>query len=141
MILVSACLVGINCKYNGGNNFNPKILELVKAGEAIFVCPEQLGGLTTPRLPAEIRYINNKLHVIDKNGNDVTTEYFRGANGVLKLAKELDIKKAILKSKSPACGYKNIYDGNFTNTLINNNGILAQILIDNDIEVVSSDSI
>ena len=72
MILISACLVGINCKYNGGNNYNEKALELVKNGEAIPICPEQLGGLTTPRNPSEIKIINGKRCVIDNKGIDVT---------------------------------------------------------------------
>ena len=106
-ILVSACLAGINCKYDGTNNYNEKIFELLKEGKAVLVCPEQLGGLTTPRVPSEI--INNK--VITKDGKDVTKNFKRGAKEVVNLAKKLNIKKAILKSKSPSCGYKKIYNG------------------------------
>lgn len=118
MILVSACLVGINCKYNGGNNFNQEIFDLVKNGEAIPICAEQLGGLSTPRLPAEIKIINGKKHVINKNNVDVTEDFERGAREVVNLAKKLNIKKAILKSKSPSCGVDKVYSGNFDGELV-----------------------
>ena len=137
MILVSACLAGVNCKYDGGNNYNEKIMELVKNGEAILVCPEQLGGLPTPRVPSEI--FDNK--VITKEGKDVTYEYNRGAKEVLRLCKELNITKAILKANSPSCGCGTIYDGTFTSTKINGNGITAQLLIDNGIEVLTEKDI
>ncbi len=137
MVLVSACLVGVNCKYNGGNNYNEKIMELVKNGEAILVCPEQLGGLTTPRNPSEIS--NGK--VLMNNGHDVTSNFNRGAKEVLELAKRLNIKKAILKSKSPSCGHGLIYDGTFSGKKIIGNGITAQLLIDNGIEVITEDEL
>jgi len=137
MILVSACLCGVNCKYNGKNNLNIEVLELVKKGQAILVCPEQLGGLSTPRNPAEIKIINDEICVITNDGIDVTKNYKRGAEEVLKIAKELNIKKAILKKKSPSCGCGQIYDGTFSNTLINGNGITANLLIENEIEVIS----
>ena len=135
MILISACLCGVNCKYNGKNNLNEECLELLKKGEAILVCPEQLGGLPTPRKPSEIRIVNNEVKVFMNDGTDVTENYIRGAKEVLNLAKELNIKKAILKKKSPSCGCGEIYDGTFTNTLIKGNGITASLLIENKIEV------
>ena len=141
MMLISACLVGINCKYNGKNNYNEKALDLVKKGIAISICPEQLGGLTTPRNPSEIRIIDNKVHVIDNKNNDVTKEFEKGAYEVLKLAKNLKVDKVILKSKSPSCGIGKIYDGTFSNNLIDGNGILANLLIDNNIEVVDIEDI
>ena len=137
MILVSACLAGINCKYNGKNNYNEKIFNLVKNGEAIPICPEILGGLTTPRSPSEIKMVNGKRKVINSLGKDVTNEYEKGALEVLKFAKKLNINKVILKDRSPACGYKKIYDGNFNGTLIEENGILADLLLKNNIEVIS----
>lgn len=137
MILVSACLCGINCKYNGSNNYNEKIFDLVKEGKAIPICPEQLGGLTTPRVPSEIK--NGK--VINKEGIDVTDNFIKGANEVLELTKKLNIKKAILKSKSPSCGKGKIYSGNFDNELIDGNGILTELLLKNGIEVINSDEI
>lgn len=141
MMLISACLVGINCKYNGKNNYNEKALELVKKGIAIPICPEQLGGLTTPRNPSEIKIIDNEVHVIDNKNNDVTKEFVKGANEVLKLTKTLNIDKVILKSKSPSCGIGKIYDGNFNNNLIDGNGILVKLLMDNNIEVVDIEDI
>lgn len=135
MILVSACLCGVNCKYNGGNNLNEEMLELLKKGEVLLVCPEQLGGLETPRNPSEIKIINNEIKVFMNDGRDVTANYQKGAAEVLRLAQELNIKKAILKKKSPSCGCGEIYDGTFTNTLTKGNGITASLLIDNGIEV------
>lgn len=137
MILVSACLVGINCKYSGGNNFNQKIFDLVKEGKAIPICPEQLGGLKTPRKPVELKVIDGKRYAIDNEGNDVTENFERGAIEVLKLAKSLNINKAI----SPSCGVNKIYSGNFDNKLIDGNGILADLLIENGIEVFTPDEI
>lgn len=141
MILVSACLVGINCKYNGGNNYNEKIFELVKKGEAIPICPEQLGGLQTPRIPSEIKIIDGKRYVINKEGEDVTQNFEKGAEEVLELAKKLDINKAILQPRSPSCGVGKIYSGNFNGELIEGNGILAELFIKNGIEVLMPDDI
>ena len=141
MILISACLAGVNCKYDGSNNYNEKVMELVKNGEAILVCPEQLGGLPTPRVPSEIRIVNGIKCVFMKDGTDVTEEYKRGALEVLKLAKSLNINKAILKSKSPSCGCGIIYDGTFTKTKIHGNGITTQLLLDNGIDVVTENDI
>lgn len=136
-ILVSACLAGINCKYNGKNNENEKIIELIKEKDVILICPEQLGGLKTPRTPAEIK--NNK--VINKEGIDVTEEYQTGAQEVLKIAQKFNIKTAILKSKSPSCGKGKIYDGTFSNKLIEGNGITAELLKKHGIKVISSDDV
>lgn len=141
MVLVSACLVGVNCKYNGKNNYNEKIFNLVKEGRAIPVCAEQLGGLTTPRLPCEIKNIDGKRYVLNSNNIDVTKEFERGANEILNLAKSMNIKKAILKSRSPSCGIGKIYSGNFDNTLVDGNGILAELLLCNNIEVITEDEI
>ena len=135
MILVSACLCGVNCKYNGKNNLNEEMLELLKKGEVLLVCPEQMGGLETPRNPSEIKIINNEIKVFMNDGRDVTENYKRGAEEVLKLAKELNIKKAILRKKSPACGCGEIYDGTFSGNLIPGNGITATLLLENGIEV------
>ena len=95
MIWVSACLAGINCKYNGGNNYNEKIFNLVKEGKAIPVCAEQLGGLTTPRIASEVKYIDGKRCVINKAGEDVTKQFEKGAKEILDLAKKLNIKKFV----------------------------------------------
>lgn len=136
-ILISACLAGINCKYNGGNNENSKIITLIKNGNAILVCPEQLGGLTTPRVSAE--RLEDK--VVTKDERDVTEEYNRGADEVLKLAQKLNIKKAILKSRSPSCGKGKIYDGTFSHTLIDNDGVTAELLRKNGIKVFTEEEI
>ena len=135
MILVSACLCGINCKYNGKNNYNEKIFNLVKEGKAIPICPEQLGGLSTPRIPSEIK--NSK--VINKEGIDVTNNFFKGANEVLEIAKKLNIKKAILKSRSPSCGKGKIYSGDFDGKLVDGNGVLTELLLKNGIEVITEE--
>ncbi len=137
MILVSACLVGLNCKYNGKNNYNEKIFNLVKEGKAIPICPETLGGLTTPRKPSEIKIIDGKRYVFDIDGKDVTKEYEKGALEVLELCKKLSVTKVILKDRSPACGKGKIYDGTFTGNLVEGNGILTDLLIKNNIEVIS----
>lgn len=135
MILVSACLVGINCKYSGGNNYNQKIFNLVKEGKAIPICPEQLGGLKTTRKPAEIKNIDGKRYVINNEGEDVTENFERGAIEVLNLAQNLNIKTAILQPRSPSCGVNKIYSGNFDGKLTDGNGILAELLIQNGVKV------
>lgn len=141
MILVSACLVGINCKYSGGNNYNQKIFDLVKEGKAIPICPEQLGGLNTPRKPVELKVINGKRYAIDNEGNDLTENFERGALEVLNLSKNLNINKAILQPRSPSCGANKIYSGNFDNKLVDGNGILAELLKQNGIDVLTPNEI
>lgn len=141
MILVSACLVGINCKYSGGNNYNQKIFDLVKEGKAIPICPEQLGGLNTPRKPVELKVINGKRYAIDNEGNDLTENFEKGALEVLNLAKDLNINKAILQPRSPSCGVNKIYSGNFDNKLVDGNGILTELLKQNGIDVLTPNEI
>ena len=141
MILVSASLVGINCKYSGGNNYNQKIFDLVKEGKAIPICPEQLGGLNTPRKPVELKVINGKRYAIDNEGNDLTENFERGALEVLNLAKNLNINKAILQPRSPSCGVNKIYSGNFDNKLVDGNGILTELLKQNGIDVLTPNEI
>jgi uncharacterized protein YbbK (DUF523 family) len=141
MIIVSACLAGINCKYNGGNNLNAKIRELVARGKAIPLCPEQMGGLATPRPSAEILsgtgadVLDGKARIINKNREDVTAKFLKGAGQVLEIAKIAGAKKAILKAKSPSCGCGRIYDGTFSGRLIDGNGVTAELLIRNGIGV------
>lgn len=132
-ILVSACLLGINCKYDGTNNKNDKVLEYLKDKEVIPICPEIMGGLPTPRVPSEIK--DNK--VISKDNNDVTNNFYKGAEEVLYLAKLLNVKKALLKAKSPSCGVGEIYDGTFTHTKIKGDGITTRVLKENNIEVIT----
>ena len=137
MIVISACLAGINCKYDGDNNINKKIVELLAQGKAIAVCPEQLGGLSTPRVPAEI--VNGK--VINKNGLNVTENFIKGANETLRIAQIVGCKKAILKENSPSCGLHNVYDGTFSGVKIRGVGVTAKLLIDNGIEVLNENEI
>ena len=132
-ILVSACLLGINCKYDGNNNKNDKVLEYIKDKEVIPICPEIMGGLSTPRIPSEI--LNDK--VVDSEGLDVTDNFKKGANEVLYLAKLFNVKKAILKAKSPSCGVGEIYDGTFTHTKISGDGMTTRLLKENNIEVIT----
>ncbi len=136
MYLISACLAGVNCKYDGKNNEDEKIMELVKEGKAVLVCPEQLGGLSTPRLPSEIVEKNGVRKVMATDGTDVTEQFLKGARETLKIAKMMNIKKAILKSRSPSCGYGRIYDGSFSKTLKDGNGFTANILEKNGIEII-----
>ncbi len=143
MYLISACLCGVNCKYNGLNNLNDKCLELLRKGEALLVCPEQLGGLNTPRIPSEILgnakdiIELNKGKVINKEGKDVTKEFLKGAKETLKIAKEKKKKKAILKESSPSCGRNFVYDGSFTGNKIKGKGITAYLLEKEGIEIIS----
>ncbi len=143
MVIVSACLAGIDCKYNGGNNLNKKIAELVSRGKAVPVCPEQLGGCATPRPKAEISggtgacVLDAKCEVLRENGKVVTNEFIKGAEEVLKIAGLLGAKEAILKSKSPSCGCGYIYDGTFSGKLIKGNGVTSEMLIRNGINVIT----
>jgi len=133
MIVVSACLAGVNCNYAGTNSEKPQVVKLVEEGKAIIVCPEQLGGLRTPRTPAEIK--NGK--VFTKDGADVTEAFKRGAGEVLKICKKYNCKKAILKSNSPSCGCGKIYDGNFNGSLVDGDGVTAALLKEHGIEVTA----
>lgn len=136
-ILVSACLLGFNCKYNGENNKNEKVIEYLKDKEVIPICPEIMGGLPTPRVPSEI--LNDR--VINKEGLDVTENFLKGAEEVLYLAKLLNVKKALLKAKSPSCGVGEIYDGTFTHTIIAGDGTTTKLLKENNIEVITENDI
>lgn len=130
-ILVSACLLGADCKYNGKNNRNENVLRLMEKHTLIPVCPEQLGGLATPREPSE----KSGGRVISKSGADVTENYKKGAYEVLKIARLYGCKRAVLKAKSPSCGSGKVYDGTFSGTLIDGDGVTAQLLKQNGIEV------
>lgn len=142
MYLISACLCGVNCKYNGLNNINKTCEELFISGQGILICPEQLGGLPTPRVPAELNNSAREIiigngEIITRDGSDVTKEFLKGANEVLEIAKKLNVKKAILKDGSPSCGVNYIYDGSFSGKKISGVGITTQMLIDVSVEVLS----
>ena len=130
-ILVSACLLGTPCRYDGKSKPVSDVIALKNKYELIPVCAETLGGLPTPRIGAEI--VGDK--VIRADGVDVTLEYCKGAEIVLQIARKNNCKIAILKTKSPSCGKGKVYDGTFTKTLTNKNGILAELLINNGISV------
>jgi uncharacterized protein YbbK (DUF523 family) len=121
MILMSACLAGIDCKYNGGNNGIPQLKELYEKGEAVLVCPEVMGGLPTPRLSSEIR--GNKVY--NTAGEDVTGNFVKGAEEALRIARENGCTLAVLKANSPSCGAGQIYDGTFSHTKVQGDGIFA----------------
>lgn len=131
-VAVSACLLGENCKYNGGNNYNKKLVNFVKDHEVIAMCPEVLGGLLIPRPPAEI--VNGLVR--QKNGISVDNEFKKGAQKALNIIKKNKIGLVILQSRSPSCGVNNVYDGSFTGKLIEGKGVFARILEENNIEVI-----
>ncbi|MEJ8554050.1 DUF523 domain-containing protein [Tepidibacter sp. Z1-5] len=143
MILVSACLIGVDCKYNGGNNKNDGLMDYLKDKTVIPVCPEQLGGLCTPRIPAEIvggnadDVIDGKAKVINKENQDVTEEFLKGAYETLKICRTLGVKNAILKEKSPSCGINQVYDGSFKSKIIDGYGITAALLIKSGVDLKS----
>lgn len=130
-ILVSSCLIGLNTKYNGGNNYTQNIEKLREKYEVITFCAEQEGGLPTPRIPSEI----NGDKVINKEGKDVTKEFNLGAQKCLELVKKYGIKIAVLKESSPSCGSSNIYDGTFTGTKVLGMGFTAKLLSQNDVKI------
>jgi len=130
-IIVSACLAGINCRYDGTAKPCKKVMALVAEGRAVPVCPEQLGGLPTPRQSSE----RVGTCVLRKDGVDVTAEFIRGAEEALKLAKMIGATEAILKSKSPSCGSNQIYDGTFSGTTIPGDGVFAALCKANGISV------
>ena len=135
MYLISACLTGENCKYDGGNNYHTVAQKLLDSGLAITACPEELGGLSTPRVPSEI--VNDK--VLSKEGVDVTKEFTVGASKTLELAKKYDVKIAILQKRSPSCGVHQIYDGTFSGNLITGQGRTTEVLRKHGIKVISID--
>lgn len=141
MMLVSACLAGVNCKYNGGNNLSGEIKKLVDDGRAVAVCPELLGGCPVPRPCAEISggtgagVLDGICRVVRDNGEDVTASFVEGAQKTLETAVSVGATKAILKAKSPSCGCGAIYDGSFTRRLVRGNGVTAELLLRNGIVV------
>lgn len=138
--LVSACLAGIPCRYDCSHKNNSIVNKLIEEGRAIPLCPEQLSGLTTPREACECVIINDQYKVISQSNKDYT-EYFRsGAEMVLEFCQKYHIKKAILQKNSPSCG-KRTYDGTFSGNLADYPGITAKLLMDNGIEVISSDEL
>lgn len=136
-VLISACLVGENCKYDGKNNYTKEVEKLFTLCDLVLICPETFGGLKTPRIPSEIK--NNR--VINQKGKDVTSNFNDGANLSLYIAKEQNVKYAILKEKSPSCGVNKIYDGSFSGKLIDGQGITTRLLQNNGIQVFNEKEI
>lgn len=137
MKLCSACLLGINCRYDGQSKPNERVMELSKKAVLIPVCPEQLGGLSTPRPPAEQK--GDK--IFTKEGKDVTEGFNNGAQQVLKLIQLFGIKEVILKQGSPSCGSGRIYDGTFSGNKIAGDGVTTKLLKANGIKVISEEEL
>ena len=131
-IMVSACLAGENCKYNGGTNRNEKVIRLMAEHEVITVCPEQMGGLPTPRVPSEIR---NGV-VTAKDGRIVDDAFRAGAAKCLEIALRERPELVVLQSRSPSCGMNQRYDGSFSGKLVNAPGVTAQLLLENGFRCV-----
>lgn len=143
MTVVSACLLGHCCKYSGGHNKNDAVITYVNGKDYLPICPETLGGLGSPRAPAEIQggdgggVLRGEAQVIDKNGRDITEQFIPGAKKVLELCAAKGVTEAILKERSPSCGVREIYDGSFTGKLTNGRGICAAMLAEAGIKLYS----
>ena len=137
MKICSACLLGINCRYNGELKPNQKVIELAKHETLIPICPEQLGGLPTPREACE----QKGEEVFSKTGKNLTILFKNGAIEVLKIIKLFKVKEAILKKNSPSCGCGKIYNGEFNGTIINGDGVLTKLLKKNGIKVISEEEL
>ncbi|KPN95154.1 DUF523 domain-containing protein [Lysinibacillus sp. ZYM-1] len=147
MILISACLAGLNVRYNGTNSLDEKIQKLMLENKAVTVCPELLGGFSTPREPAEIvggngeDVLDGKATVIERSGRDVTELYLKGAYATLQKALEVGATQVVLKENSPSCGSAEIYNGEFNGTKIVGEGVTTALLRRNNIVVLSEENI
>ena len=137
MILVSGCLLGVNCKYNGGNNDNAAVHKFLEGKEYVVFCPERASGLPAPRLPSEIR----GERVYSKAGDDVTAEFTAGAEKALAFCKAHGVTQAILKARSPSCGVHAVYDGTFTGRVVPGMGVTARLLAASGIELMDEEDI
>ena len=143
VVAVSACLLGLNCKYNGKNNGHPLVMDYIKGKHFIAVCPECFGGLLMPRQPAEIQggtgkeVWQGKAHVMSKDGEDWTAAFQKGAESMLQLCKLAGVTSAVLKENSPSCGVTFVYDGTFSGTKIPGKGVFAEKLEALGIEILS----
>ncbi len=136
-LLVSACLLGVNCRYDGKNNLIEQLDKLKEKYNLIPVCPEVFGGMATPRKPVE----KVEVHFCNRDGENFDREFIGGAKEAVKIARICDCKKALLQVRSPSCGHGLIYDGTFSKTLIPGNGIAADLLDQAGIEIFSSNDI
>jgi uncharacterized protein YbbK (DUF523 family) len=148
MKLVSACLLGIRCAWSGDDKYqNDQAIELSRVETLIPVCPEQLGGLPTPRAPQEIQggtgddVLNGKCRVMNKDGEDVTRQFIQGAEETLRIAKKLKAKEFVAKSESPSCGCGRIYDGSFSGKLIDGDGVTTALLKRNGIRIIPEENL
>ena len=145
MIAVSSCLAGIECRYNGSHSLVAKIKELVEQNKAVLVCPEILGGFSTPRESAEIiggtgeDVLDGKAKVIEKSGNDVTELYIKGAYKALSIVQDVNAQYVVLKEHSPSCGSSMIYNGEFSNTKVPGKGVTAALFKRAGIKVISEE--
>ncbi len=131
-MVVSACLAGVRCRMDGKCKPVEEIVALYQEGKCVLVCPEVLGGLPTPRPSSEIR----DGRVINTEGEDVTQQFLLGAQRALQIARENGCEMAVLKSKSPSCGIGKIYDGSFTRTLVDGNGMTARLFLEAGLQVM-----
>ena len=147
MKLCSACLVGIKCAYDGNDRFDDKAKDMFDKGLVVPVCPEQLGGLPTPRDKREIkggkgaRVLDGKAKVIERSGEDATKQALKGAEETLKIARQLGIKEFIGKARSPSCGCGRIYDGTFSGTLVKGDGVTVALLKKSGIKTINEDDL
>lgn len=140
-ILVSACLLGVNCRYDGKNGRRDEVLRLLREYELIPVCPEQMGGMETPREPSECRRDDGRDQVMNRKGQDVTEYFEKGGEEALKIAKLYGCRYAILKERSPSCGSGIIYDGTFSGAKTAGDGVTARLLKAHGIKVVGESGI
>ncbi|MDQ7772623.1 MAG: DUF523 domain-containing protein [Elusimicrobiales bacterium] len=136
-LLVSACLLGVRCRYDGGEEYLPEVARLMERYDLVAVCPEALGGMPAPRTPAEIR----GARVVSIDGEDRTEKFRLGAERALELARKFGARKALLKSRSPSCGSGRVYDGTFSGNLAPGKGVAAALLEEEGIEVFSEHGI
>ncbi|MDD5945294.1 MAG: DUF523 domain-containing protein [Clostridia bacterium] len=136
-MLVSACLLGVSCRYDGKSKGDDRVKALMDKYDLIPICPEIMGGMPTPRVPSEIK--NGRVY--GEDGNDVTEYFKKGAEEVLSLAKLYGCKRALLKENSPSCGFGKVYDGSFSKKLVEGNGIASDLLYENGIEIFGEESI
>lgn len=138
-VLVSACLLGVCCRYDGKGNPNSEVLALLDRDDVMLipVCPEQLSGMPTPRIPSE----RQSGRVVNRAGEDVTASFRKGAEEALRIARLYDCRYAIFKERSPSCGCGRIYDGSFTGTLTEGNGVTTELLLQEGIRVCGESQI
>lgn len=147
MIIVSACLLGLNTKYDGTTNVHALLQDYSAMGKFIPVCPEQLGGLPTPRVPVEIiggtgqEVLNGQCVVQGEQGEVVTSEFIQGANEIIKIVEMVKITAAILKERSPSCGVNYIYDGSFSHRIKSGQGVTAALLKEHNIHIYSEEDL